>query len=130
MEHENYIRLSSHAKVLLWEFCLRYNGYNNGDLCAAFSVLKKRGWRSKGTLSRALKELQEYGWIRVTRVGGKHRCALYALTFQAIDECKGKLDVASTTVASGDWKRIKNATPNEDQSAPNADQLEVKPRAA
>ena len=123
MKHENYIRLSSHAKVLLWEICYQYNGYNNGDLCAVFSVMQKRGFRSKGTLDRAIKELLEKGWISITRVGGRHRCTLYALTFQAIDECRGKLDVPATNVASRDWNKIDIATPNEDQSAPNADQL-------
>ena len=106
MRHLNYIGLSMPAKVLLWEFCYQYNGYNNGDLCAAFSVLKERGWRSKGTLGRAIKELKERQWIIVARQGGRNQCSLYALTFQAIDECKGKLDILSTNVASGDWKKL------------------------
>ena len=106
MKHLNYIELSMPAKVLLWEFCYQYNGYNNGDLCAAFSVLKERGWRSKGTLARAIDELKERGWIIVARQGGRNQCSLYALTFQAIDECKGKLDILSTNVASGDWKKL------------------------
>ena len=59
MKHLNYIELSMPAKVLLWEFCYQYNGFNNGDLCAAFSVLKERGWRSKGTLARAIDELKK-----------------------------------------------------------------------
>ena len=106
MRHLNYIGLSMPAKVLLWEFCYQYNGYNNGDLCAAFSILKERGWRSKGTLGRAIKELKERQWIIVARQGGRNQCSLYALTFQAIDECKGKLDILSTNVASGDWKKL------------------------
>ena len=106
MQHLNYIELSMPAKVLLWEFCYQYNGFNNGDLCAAFSVLKKRGWRSKGTLGRAIKELKERQWIIVSRQGGKNQCSLYALTFQAIDECKGKLDITSTITASGKWKKL------------------------
>ncbi len=104
MGHENYARLSPYAKVLLIEFCYQYNGHNNGDLSAAFSVLQKRGWRSKGTLDRALKELRETGWITLTRQGGQNLCSLFALTFQAIDECKGKHDIPPTTVASGIWK--------------------------
>ena len=30
---------------------------------------------------------------------------LYAVTFLAIDECGGKLDVAATRVPSGKWKK-------------------------
>jgi len=106
MQHLNYIELSMPAKVLLWELCYQYNGYNNGDLCAAFSILKGRGWRSKGTLGRAIKELKERQWIIVARQGGRNQCSLYALTFQAIDECKGKLDIYPSNVASSDWKKL------------------------
>ena len=42
----------------------------------------------------------------VSRMGGRNTCSLYALTFQAIDECKGKLDISSSIVASGDWKKL------------------------
>ena len=106
MKHLNYIELSMPAKVLLWEFCYQYNGFNNGDLCAAYSIMQKRGWRSKGTLDRAIKELKAKEWIIVSRMGGRNMCSLYALTFQAIDECKGKLDILSTRVASGSWKKL------------------------
>ena len=104
MKHENYCRLSPNAKVLLIEFCYLYNGGNNGDLSATFSTLQKRGWRSKGTLARSIKELRETGWIILARQGGKNHCSLYALTFQAIDECKGKHVLQPTNVSSGDWK--------------------------
>jgi len=105
MKSEKYIQLSPYAKVLLWEFCYQYNGYNNGDLCAAYdSVLKKRGFRSKGTVARALKELRKADWIIVSRQGGINRCSLYALTFNAVDECQGKLDINSTIAPSHGWK--------------------------
>ena len=106
MSHENYCQLSPNAKVLLVEFCYQYNGHNNGDLSAAFSTLQKRGWRSKGTVSRAIKELRKAGWIVLTRQGGKNQCSLYALTFKAVDECKGKHDMPPTIIASGDWKKL------------------------
>jgi hypothetical protein len=74
----------------------------NGDLCAAYdSVLHKRGFRSKGTVSRALDELRQFGWILTSRQGGRNQCSLYALIFQAIDDCKGKIDIAPTTTAPG-----------------------------
>jgi len=111
MKHENYCLLSPNAKVLLVEFCYQYNGYNNGDLSAAFSVLQKRGWRSKGTVSRALKELRKAGWIILTRQGGKNQCSLYAITFKAIDECSGKHELKPTNIAPGDWKKIKSLPP-------------------
>jgi hypothetical protein len=111
MEHENYISLSTHAKVLLLELCKQYNGFNNGDLCASFSVMRKRGFKSKGTLDNAIKELKGKNWILTSRQGGRHRCSLYALTFQAIDDCKGKLDIQPTTTAPGTWKKLDSLPP-------------------
>jgi len=104
MKHTNYYSMSTSAKVLLWEFCFQYNGYNNGDLCASYSVMQKRGWKSKGTLNRALNELKNMGWIIVSRQGGRNMCSLYALTFQAIDDCKDKLFIKPTTLPPGNWK--------------------------
>jgi len=69
MKHMNYYEMSMPAKVLLHEFCFQYNGYNDGNFCAAFSVLKNRGWKSKGTLGRAITELKDRGWIIVSRQG-------------------------------------------------------------
>lgn len=64
------------------------------------------GWRSRDTLERALHQLIDAGLIELTRQGGLNRCSLYALTWHAIDECGGKLDVPATRVASGLWKEI------------------------
>ncbi len=101
MKHPDYIGLSYPAKSLLFELALQYNGYNNGNLTAAWSVMLKRGWRSKSTLSRALDELKSKNLISLTRSGWfanpGSRCALYALTWQAIDDCQGKqLEISAT----------------------------------
>jgi len=111
--HENYISLSPHAVKLLIDLYMQYNSRNNGDFSAPWSQMKKRGWRSPSTLSRAIKELLNYGWIIRSRVGGLNKCSLYAVTFQAIDECndkKGnsKLDIVPTTTSPGNWKDNEN----------------------
>lgn len=100
-----YIKLSAHAVKLLNDLLSQYNGSNNGDLGAAYSVMQKRGWRSKGTLNRAIKELLEAGFIEVSRQGGRHLCSLYAFTFYAVDECKGKLDIRPTTTPKSLWRK-------------------------
>ena len=51
------------------------------------------------------KELEEKGLIRVSRQGGRNQCTLYAITWQPIDDCSGKLDINATTTAPHDWKR-------------------------
>lgn len=97
LDHPNYIKMSSKAKDLLMDLCsqLRFkNGgtVNNGDLAAAVSILKERGWKSNESIDFAIKELLHYEFIILTRQGGRRRCNLYGVTWWAIDECKGKLD--------------------------------------
>lgn len=105
MEHENFIRLTPRAIKLFLDFGYQYNGRNNGDFSAAFSVMKKRGWKSKETLQLALDELLHYGWIIRTRLGGLNKtCNLYGFTFHSIDECEGKLDCKTTNSPLGSWK--------------------------
>ena len=45
-----YLGVSAHARMLLFDLVAQYRGDNNGDLCAAFSMMKRRGWKSTHTL--------------------------------------------------------------------------------
>lgn len=100
----NYCCLSMKAKALLLDLGASYNGHNNGDLAMPWSWMKRRNWRSKDTLKRARDELIAFGMIELTRQGGLYGPSLYAVTWAPIHECKGKLDVSSTRVASGKWR--------------------------
>ena len=104
LNHPNVATLSSRATKLLIDLGVQYNGRNNGDLCAPLSLMKKRGWNSNDQLHKAKKELVERGLILVARQGGLNKCNLYALTWLPIDDCGGKLDIRSTTVAPHTWK--------------------------
>lgn len=111
MDSAAWIACSKVAIALLMELARQYNGRNNGDLCAALSLLRKRGWKSSDTISTALKELRHYGLIVLTRQGGLlmrdgggHTASLYALTWQPIDPCEGKLDHPPTATAPGQWR--------------------------
>ena len=100
----NYQQLSHKARSMLLELGRQYKGSNNGDLSATWNQLKVRGWRSKGTITSALKELEHFGFIIKSRQGGRRRCSLYAITWKAIDDCNGKLDIPATNVPFGYWK--------------------------
>ena len=98
----DYISLSYKSKALLVDLVYQYNGKNNGDLTAALGFLKKRGWVRSATLSSAANELLEANLIIRTREGRFQnpysRCALYAITWQPINECEGKdLEVRATS---------------------------------
>ena len=107
VDSSQFIAMSAPAVKLLIDLFAQFRGANNGDLCATWSLMKPRGWRSKGTLHAALQELLNAGFLLCTRQGGRNRASLYALTFMAIDECGGKLDVAATRVSPGTWKNGK-----------------------
>jgi len=104
LESQAIKKLSAHAVKLLVDLMVQYKGNNNGDLCATFSAMQKRNWHSKGTLNRAIKELLEAGLIEISRQGGRHQCSLFAITFYAVDECNGKLDITSTVTPKSLWR--------------------------
>lgn len=111
--------LSPHAAKLLWDIASQWRFGSNGDSGAAFeSVMRPRGWRSKATLSKCLKELQEKGLIIQTRQGTLHKCSLYALGWLAIDDCGGKLEVQATRTPTGHWSSWKPPEKNANPSTP------------
>ncbi|MBE0483354.1 MAG: hypothetical protein IBX52_07615 [Bacterioplanes sp.] len=104
LNSDAYKTLNGWDVKLLIDISVQFTGFNNGDLNAVWSQLQHKGWNSKGTLNSALKKLQEVGLIEQTRLGGKNRCSLYAITWRAIDECKGKLDVKETQSPSNRYR--------------------------
>ena len=107
VDSENFRNLTTKSIKLLVDMMRQYNGFNNGDLTATWSIMEKKGWRSRHTLYRALRELLYYEFLIWTLQGGRNRGSLYALTARLIDECKGKLDVRETRRAPDLWKVVK-----------------------
>jgi hypothetical protein len=95
--------LSAYANKLLLDLCSQFKYGHNGDLSAAWTLMRKRGWKSKDTLNKALKELCASGLIVLTRQGGMHLCSLYALGWLAIDDCGGKISLRATARPLNDW---------------------------
>ena len=99
-----FAALSPRAVKLLIEVYMQFNGANNGDLCASWSVIRKRGWTSKDQLAKALAELDATRWLERTRQGSIHKATLYAVSFRGIDHCGGKLDVKADPKPSHGWR--------------------------
>lgn len=121
----NWRQCSGTGIKLLLDLARQFNGRNNGDLCAALSVLRPHGWNSPDTVGNALRELRHYGFLLLTRQGGLHGPSLYALTWYAIDECGGKLTCAhQTSVAPGGWRepreRFKRPPKKRNATTPSA----------
>ena len=100
-----YLGLNAYARMLLWDLAAQYRGDNNGDMCAAWKLMKPRGWKSEETLGKAKRHLLEVGLIVETRKGARpNKCSLFALTWYALDVCKGKLDISPQSFPRGAYK--------------------------
>jgi len=116
LRSQQFAALSSHGVKLLLDLLSEYNGGNNGDLAATWNLMRKRGWRSRDTLWKALRELLDAGWIAQTRQGGLHIPSLYGVTIFALDE-SSKLDVRAAGFPRGAWARG-SASKNESSNTP------------
>lgn len=106
LEHPDYWSVSPTARDLLICLASQFNAGrgNNGDMCAAQSVMQKYGWKDS-TRKRALKQLEDAELIIKTRQGHKRRCSLYAVSWLPIDDCPGKgLEINSTTKPYANYK--------------------------
>lgn len=110
------------SRCVLLELMMQYRGNNNGDLSATRTMAKEWGIASDNTLRKALTELEAGGWIIQTRssIFSRHgaRCALYALSWFAIDECPGKsLEIGPTAAPP---RTIRSLTSSISSGAENA----------
>ena len=97
-----YLAASAEARMLLVDMGRAYNGFNNGRLSCTWREMQPRGWHSKATLTKAKKELLSQGLIQEMRKGRlPNTCALYALTWCALDDGKGKYDIADSGFRRG-----------------------------
>lgn len=111
--------LSPYASKLLLDIASQWQLGRNGDASAAFEkVMRARGWRSKATLHKALKELLLSGLVIQTRQGSLHECSLYAIGWLAIDECGGKLDMKPTSGPLDYWRNSPHTIANKSPSTP------------
>ncbi len=112
LKHPAFATLTPRATKLLIDIAAQYRGGNNGDLSATLKQMRERGWNSSDQLQKAKNELIERGFILVSRQGGRNKCSLYAITWQPIDDCKGKLDIGASNKSLNLWKGWK-ASPKE-----------------
>ena len=104
LDSKNYASLSYSSVKLLLDVSRQYRGHNTGDLCAAWKVMKPKGWRSEATLNKAKKELLDKGFLFETRKGRRpNLCGLYAVTWLALDP-SSKYDIAPKGYTYGAWK--------------------------
>jgi hypothetical protein len=68
----------------------QFTGSNNGRLLASAAYLRKRGWTSSDTISRAKADLMRAGFIFETVKGQRpNKASWYAITWQTLDRHPG-----------------------------------------
>ena len=103
LDSPQWAALSAFESRLLIDVAAAYRGSNNGDLSCTWATMKHRGWRSKATLEKSLKGLLNSGFLIQTRQGWRNRCSLYAISWQPINECRGKHDAKPSPVPLNSW---------------------------
>jgi len=109
--------LTPTEKALLIDICSQYHGYNNGDLNAALTDLKKKGWKNQGTISKTIKQLMAKRFLIQTRRPLQRRCALYAITWERINECKGKHILGDSLEFLNCWKHISSVKSHQSKAS-------------
>jgi hypothetical protein len=117
---EAFISLLAYAVRLLLAIAAQYRGNNNGDLAMTRAIARTFGINSHWQLERGLATLLEHGLIEKTRQGGKKPLGpcLYAVTWQPIDDLKGKIESGPTPCASNAWAKW-TAAPKADEDKIN-----------
>jgi len=106
LRHPNFTRLSPYGVKLLIDLGRQYTGFNNGYLCASYSLMREQGWHAPMTLHKAASECEHYQLIVKTQQGSLNKPNLYAFTWRRIDEKADKpLIVAPSTKPPDAWKK-------------------------
>ena len=105
-----FIALDWTARALFLDLRHRMRGTNNGNISAALSELRHRGWNSSATLVKALRQLEAVGLLKKTRqtigvVRGSKVCNLYRFTDIEVYE-RTKLGIPAMK-STDDYKAFK-----------------------
>lgn len=106
LKSTGYVELSHVAKSLLIEMALQYKSENNGRLLCNLNYLRKRGWTSNDTISRAKNELLNAGFIHETVKGQRpNKASWYAITWYTLDKHPGMDPAAIKTFFRGAYRK-------------------------
>ena len=127
LDHPAFQALSFSAVCLLLEVARQHNGANNGHYLICANALKKRGWKSAGTVQKAKDELIAAGFIVQTRQGGLNiGPSRFALGWYPIQNWQG-LDIREGGFVRGGWHfDLKLATVPRNHSSENRNQTDSK----
>jgi hypothetical protein len=125
LDSATYQSLGYSSRALLIDIASQFKGENNGLLVACDKFLKPRGWNSKATISKALKELRESGLLIMTRQGMRpNKASYFGISWQGMGSrvIESQLDFNGRTfeIMRHQWKtherelKIKLKSPKND----------------
>ena len=84
LNKDPWLGLSGPAKIFYIQLKSQFNGSNNGKIRLSYSAMKNvKGCCNRHAISKAIKELESKGWIKIKKKGGLHRYHnLFKLTFK------------------------------------------------
>lgn len=118
LDSTSYADLNGSAIKLLTLIARQWNGYNNGNLTCTWDQMKPY-FGGQDTMRSALKALIKQRLIEITGTGSTSRKGglppvLYAITWESIDEYRGKGQMTAkptSTPIRNDWDKIGNPKP-------------------
>lgn len=112
IDSEAYADLTYSARSLLTMLTRQLTKDNNGYLNATYSLLKRYGFDSDRTITRAINELISHGFVWRTRQGGYQQGpSLYAVTWLPIKNKEGLFLAGFLPCAWRYWKSDENKEP-------------------
>ena len=98
LENTAWRSLNGNSIKIYLEICRRYNGSNNGDVSFSYNEGVDLFGMGKSTISRSLKQLEEFGFIKRNKVGTfiRRQASTYFITNERTDN----------TPPTSDWKNF------------------------
>jgi DNA-binding transcriptional regulator YhcF (GntR family) len=118
-DHPAFKALTPHSKAIYFDIRRRYNGLNNGDIHMSVREAAACCGCGNGTAHKALKMLENHGFIVTTLPGLVHGTARRATTFRLTDEADSKNNMAPTRDFEN-WKPAENSFPSISSGTPRA----------
>jgi len=114
-----WLNLPHNARALATDLMSQYTGKNNGRLCPGFQVMKRYGWTSKQTLTRAKNALLECSFVVRTRLGHAPRTAEWiGFTWWKLDYDKSMDIIDPRDFPYLNFIRVERLDPNEGRVKP------------
>lgn len=87
VQSDAFRKLGGPSLKVLCEMRARFNGFNNGKISLSMDEAARLLGLSKGTVQRALKQLQEFGFIKLAKLGHWYgrQASLWTLTMCPIE---------------------------------------------